>query len=194
MDHVVPTCLNVELSNDRSIKVWSCEGGRCNGRSDEALLKSFFLLFDSRIAPHAMRHLRSRSGGQGDLWQFYGTCTEDFRTCFLDAKLTSLFKKMFMGLRRYILEKILRETWTFLPDDNFHLYQLLDEGGVTAVRKLPLMIDEQNPPCFYDLPIREIENEIKFRDFHFSMTGNVISLRYGRKDFGNELRLLCYVD
>jgi hypothetical protein len=141
-----------------------------------------------------MRHLRSRSGGQGDLWQFYSSCTEDFRTCFLDAKLTSLFKKMLMGLRRYILEKILSETWTFLPEDNFHLYQLLDEGGATAVRKLPLMTDRQNPACFYDLPIHEIENEIKFRDFYFSMAGNVISLRYGRKDFGNELRLLCYVD
>ena len=140
-----------------------------------------------------MRHLRSRSGGQGDLLQFYSTCTEDFRTCFIDAKLTSLFKKMFIGLRRPILEEILHETWTFLPEDNFHLYQLLDEGGLTAVRKLPLMIDGENPPRFYELPIHEIENETKFRDFYFSMTSNVISLRYGRKDFGNELRLLCYV-
>jgi hypothetical protein len=43
---------------------------------------------------------------------------------------------MFMGLRRHILGP----TWTFLPEENLHLYQLLNEGEVTAIRKLPLEV------------------------------------------------------
>jgi hypothetical protein len=155
------------------------------------LLKSYFgLMFDKRLSADAMAHLTNRRGGQGDLRTFVGTCRGDISTSYPSERVTSLFCKIFMGVRRYFLGP----AWHFVPQDKFQLYQLQPEGQVTALRRLPLAVGGTNPP-FAMLPrLLEAGNERKYRDFYFSSDGNILSLRYGRADYGNQLSLVAIVD
>src|SRR5438874_1511943 len=99
-DHVFPTCLFVETSNERSIKVPSCID--CNCKSEEGLLKSFFSLFDNRLASLRFGGELLHPQGKGDLRSFVRLCTHDLRVAYPDGNVTGRFKKLFQGLRRHM--------------------------------------------------------------------------------------------
>src|SRR5205809_377096 len=84
-DHVIPKCLFVGPSNERSIKVRSCVD--CNCKSEEGLLKSFFALFDDRIEAVRLREL-THPQGWGDLRSFVRICTSDLRVAYIEEQVT----------------------------------------------------------------------------------------------------------
>lgn len=80
---------------------------KCNGFSDEALLRSFFVAFDERIAKLRAPEL-AHPKGKGDLRKFLSLCSGHLHTgnlgkVYADDSVTRLFRKMFMGLRRHLL-------------------------------------------------------------------------------------------
>jgi hypothetical protein len=185
-DHVIPTCVFFEPSNDRSIKVDSC--GACNWKSEEGLLKTFLAMFDSRITASRaweVAHPKSR----GDLQAFQSISTPDIRMVYPEDRLTRLFKKMFLGLRRHLL----KEDWTFVSTDLLQVFSVTRVEGVRVIRLLPLKVGVPNqafvlPPEMEDL----FEGcRYHFRDFSFDMTDDeVMTLKYNRTQLGNELVLL----
>jgi hypothetical protein len=137
-----------------------------------------------------MKHLSNRRGGQGDLRRFATTCTPDFGQCFLNEQLTSLFRKMFMGIRR----ELRGEAWTFRAEGLFALYQLLNVGQITQVRRLPLVAGVSTPPE-QSLPLLGLsKDKRKFRDWYFAGDESLMLLEYGPRDFGQELRLACLLE
>jgi hypothetical protein len=189
LDHVFATCLFFARSNERSIKVKSCKD--CNSKSQEGLLKTFFAMFDPRITVSRAReigHPKSRR----DLRAFLGIASQRRDVVYPEERLTRLFKKMFLGVRRHLLG----EKWTFVPMDRLVLFSVKAEGERRVVRQLPLKVDGPNagfdlPPAFYDAVDA---CEYKFRDFRFNLDeeGNMV-IRYDRKDHGNELVLVGYI-
>jgi hypothetical protein len=183
-DHVIPTCLFVELSTDRSIKVPSCED--CNRKAEEGLLKSFLSLFDGRIASARLPELRHPQG-VGDLRSFLKICTSDIRVAYPEERVTRLFKKVFQGLRRYLLG----DDWTFVSADHLTLFSKVRDGERSIIRQLPLCVGGPNngytiPPAFEG----EGSLTFRFRDFRFGMPEpEVILLRYDQSLSGNELFL-----
>jgi len=184
-DHVVPTCLFVGPSNERSIKVPSCED--CNCKSEEGLLKSLFSLFDERISPTRLQEL-THPQGRGDLRSFLGICTPDLRVAYMEERVTGLLKKLFQGFRRHLL----KDDWTFVGADDLTVFSRTTLSNRSVIRPLPLRVGGPNegyllPPDF------EGEDYLvhTFRDFRFGMVEpDFIALKYGRTSHGNELSLL----
>src|SRR5262245_64271471 len=61
-DDPFPKTLWTGASKDRPLKVASC--GPCNNRSNESILKHFFVVLDSRFHAPTLRHF-NKPGGQG---------------------------------------------------------------------------------------------------------------------------------
>jgi hypothetical protein len=184
-DHVFPSCLFVELSNERPIKVRSCED--CNCTSSEGLLKSFLSLFDDRLAQTRLGAELLHPKSDGDLQPFVSVCTPDLRHAYPEERVTRLFKKLFQGLRRHLLN----DKWTFLSADDLTLFSMSRNGADRLVRKLPLCVGGPNegfpmPPEFED----DGNFKNRFRDFRFGwIDTNVMALKYARIFHGNELVL-----
>jgi hypothetical protein len=185
-DHVIPTCLFAEPSNDRSIKVPSCE--ECNCKSEEGLLKSFFSLFDERIAEVRLGDELLRPHNRGDLRSFAGICSPGLGLAFPDARVNRLLKKMFQGLRR----ELLGDAWTFVPTEQMTLFSLSKEGDSHVVRALPVQVGGPNPGFLMPdgFPQEDDHFEHRFRDFLFDMDEpDVLWLKYARTFCGNQLLL-----
>ena len=134
-DHVFPRALWAEQSNDRPLKVASCEA--CNNRSNESILKHLFIVLDSRFYPDTIKHFKT-SAGKGDFRTFAKMWAEVGGTyyLYLDDQVTARLVKMFMGVRRHLMGK----AWFFLPPDHFLLFKLDKRDGSYEARRLPLRI------------------------------------------------------
>jgi hypothetical protein len=187
LDHVFATCLFVEPSDERSIKVPSCRD--CNCKSNEGLLKSFFSLFDNRLAQTRLGEELLHPQGKGDLRSFLRICTPDVRVAYPEEQVTRLLKKLFQGLRRHLL----KHEWTFLSADDLTVFTIGKDGGHQFVRPLPLRISGPNQP-FQVPPAFEMSSDLGhcFREFRIDLIDvDVIRLNYSRTNLGNELALLA---
>lgn len=186
-DHAIASCLWVGQSNDRSIIAKSCD--RCNNRAEEGLLKSFFALFDERIARQRLGRELLHPKGAGDLRSFLRTCKEDVSKSYPDERVTRLLKKMMQGLRRHLL----RRDWSFVPADAVTVASLTRAGDGYEARCLPLKVGGPNaalpvPDCCLDEKLLDRA----FRGFRYGHLGDgVIGLRYGPRYMSNELFLLA---
>ena len=148
-DHVIPKALWLEVSNERSIKVPSC--GQCNWRSDEGLLKSFFSVFDDQLADKRILELLHPKG-KGDLRRFLSCCSPDVKKVYPNELITKLLKKVFLGLRRYLLE----DKWTFEQTSSLQVFTIVKESEEYVIRLLPLLVDDHNQGYILSPNLRDV--------------------------------------
>jgi hypothetical protein len=118
-DDPFPKALWTGPSKDRPLKVASCAA--CNNRSNESILKHFFIVLDSWFYPETISHFK-KPAGKGDFRTFRKMWAEIGGNLYLylDEQLTAKFVKMFMGIRRYLM----RKSWFFVPAEQFLLFKV----------------------------------------------------------------------
>ena len=179
--------------------------GKCNSTADEALLMHFFIVLDSRLYPDTIKTLGHKKHGHADMAKFKRTWSlEEALTgtqLYLNIRheLTESFIKIFMGPGRYLLGP----HWTYVPRENFHLFQVRDKGFF-EIRTLPIP-DEGTTTPFMMPPLHaEVLAQplpVSYRDFSFAIIdedphGLTLALKFQRDDptvQGNRLLLLCFV-
>jgi hypothetical protein len=188
-DHVFPKCLFFEPAKERPVLVKSCGG--CNRRSEEALLKTFFSMFDARFAEQRAKELEHRKG-RGQLRALLGACSKDLKKVFLDERHTRPLVKMVLGVRRHLMGK----EWIFARPDSVIIHIVMRENGKRVLYGLPLSVGGNQgilfPPAFDGL-LDDCDQ--RFRDFRYrrDSIGNVV-IRYDRTDFGNEFLMWAMVE
>lgn len=198
-DDPFPRTLWAGPSKDRPPKVPSC--APCNNRSNEGILKHFFVALDSRFHAETLDHFKNPKG-KGDFRTFSKMWAEIGGKfyLFLDEQVTAKFVKMFMGIRRHLL----RRSWFYAPAEQFLLVKIDRREGVSEGRRLPLTVGGGNPAQPVPAEFAEAMDgamQYKFRDFAYELFANdddgiVMALRYEREEYaglGNRLLLLCFV-
>ncbi|MCE9529833.1 MAG: hypothetical protein K8T89_01630 [Planctomycetes bacterium] len=198
-DDPFPKALWAGKSADRVIRVPSC--GPCNRRSNESILKHFFVVLDSRFYPEIIRHFKDPDGRK-DFQDFSSAWKEKNGKWYLyaDAEVTAKFVKMFMGIRRHLL----REKWYYVPAEGFTILKIDPVDDLHEGRVLPLRVGGRNPSRTFEPDINAALKEPmrhKFRDFRYDWfadddDGMVFGLKYEREEFahlGNRLFLICAV-
>lgn len=183
----------------RARKAQSCT--KCNNHSNESLLKHFFTALNSDFHDETIAHFNDPRGKK-DFRTFKSLWREVSGQLYLfaDRKVTAKLRKMFRGLRRYMLKK----TWFYLPASAFYLFQINRKGNHYETRALPLRVKGPNPalmvhPEFYK--ILEEQFQYSFGPFHYDIIANdedgmIMALKYAHDEFahlGNQFYLVCYV-
>jgi hypothetical protein len=198
-DDPIPKALWKGTMKGRAPKAQSCK--KCNNHSNESLLKYFFTALNSDFHDETIAHFNDPRGKK-DFRTFKSLWREVNGTLYLfaDRKVTAKLRKMFRGLRRYILKK----SWFYLPASNFIVFQVNKQGKHYETRLLPLRVKGPNPavpihPRFYAM--LEEPFQYSFGDFHYELFANdadgmMMALKYVHDEFahlGNRFFLLCYV-
>jgi hypothetical protein len=199
-DHVIPKALFVEPSNERSITVRACLP--CQ-EGKEGLLKTFFAFLDKRILDQRIVELK-HAKARGERLQLYQTmsfnpATQQFR-CYFTKPLMRALNKMFLGMRRYLMDDELRLSWSFLGPERVGIFKLDIHNNVLFARRLPLEPDAEDNAIALPLACSKDFGKCHrvFRDFHIgSPTADCsfVTIRYARRDFeslGNTFWLYAY--
>jgi hypothetical protein len=199
-DHVIPRSLFVEPSNERSITVGACRD--CQ-EGKEGLLKTVFAFLDQRILEKRIAELKhpKAAGERRDIFDTirYDPATRQYRSFFTQPTMRAL-NKMFLGMRRYLMEEVLHLSWSFLGQERVCIFKLDLGKGALHLRRLPL--DPEGQDNVVAMPLSCSNEFLKcdraFRDFHIgSLTDNCsfVVIRYCRADFeflGNRFWLYAY--
>ena len=109
-------------------------------------------------------------------------------------------RQMFMGIRRHLM----RDSWFFVPTEQFLLFKVDKCDDSYESRPLPLVVGGKNRAHPLPADFAEALNEpmqYRFREFNYDVLlldkdGMVLGLRYEREEFaelGNRLHLVCFV-
>jgi hypothetical protein len=199
-DHVIPRSLFVEPSNERSITVSACSD--CQ-EGKEGLLKSVFAFLDQRILEKRVAELKhpKAKGERRDIFETirFDPTTKQWRS-FLTRPTMPALNKMFLGMRRYLMEQVLHLAWSFLGQERVGIFKLDIATNALHTRRLPL--DPEGQDNVVAMPLTCSNEFLKcdrvFRDFHIgSLTEDCsfVVIRYSRADFeslGNRFWLYAY--
>lgn len=201
-DHVIPKCLFVRPSNDRSIIVPSCS--ECTDHSEERALANFMMFLDDDIYKQRFPMLQDNPQALPELDMIaamtYET-PEDKVLVFPSDQVTRQFQKVFMGLRRWLLEP--KGRWNYKPIQYFRLVKLerTEPGAATSyvIRFLPMKVGVPSVahPLADDGSKVETFNQT-FRDFQYGIKSEMpdgrlmMGLRYMREEVGR-LLLYCFM-
>jgi hypothetical protein len=148
-------------------------------------------MFDNRLTVHRageIAHWKSR----GDLKAFHAVTSKDGKKIYPTSRLTRLFKKMVLGVRRHFLG----DAWTFVPRESVQLFTVMRERGIRTIYALPVKVGSNKGftlPANYEDTLDNIEYQ-QFRDFRFARDESTIVIRFARVDHGEEFVLVANVE
>jgi hypothetical protein len=165
------------------------------------VLKHFFVVFDSRFHEETIKHFTDPRGARDlGIFRDMSARLDGKHYLYLDDQVTAKFVKMFMGIRRHLMDA----SWKYVPAEQFMLFQLEPHASGYNARRLPLAVGGPNrsdpiAPDFAEALNAPMAH--RFRDFRYEWLGSeaegmTIGLRYEREEFagvGNRLYLLCLV-
>lgn len=140
-DDVFPLCILLPGYTDSKIKVYSHPS--CNNHSEEWRLAAAICVYDQARAEERLRHFRKREG-KNELMKFVRSIDFESRQFYITGELTELFKKMFQGLRRWLL----KNRWGYVPRCNMQVWCIRRVGPKDRAFSLPM---ETGVPNWYRL-------------------------------------------